>query len=220
MDQRRINRGSTWINVDQVPSACPLQHVAAVLTHGSCVMRPTHVSCIESIQRPTLQRPDSWLMRHVSCVMRPFSVPRFRRQASGSWLMAHGSWLMRHASGSWLMRPTHVACVMRQAHASHSRGMRHASCVRLMRPTHVACVRLHVPHSASFSRRPLPVMTTTKRRHFPMLLLLDLRPLRCMAWGNRVVLPTPYSAMGTNKNSGRRFQERRPLFLLIRKRPA
>ena len=29
-----------------------------------------------------------------------------------------------------------------------------------------------------------------------MLLLLDLRPLSYMAWGNRVVLPQPYSAMG------------------------
>ena len=111
MDQRRIKRGSTWINVDQASSACSfsLQLVAAVLTHGSCVM--AHGSCV---MRPTLQ---------ASC------VPRFRRQASGSWLMRHASgscvmrpasdsWLIRPASGSWLMRPTHVACVRLMAHAS------------------------------------------------------------------------------------------------------
>ena len=87
--------------------------------------------------------------------------------ARDSWLMRHAS----HASDSWLMRP--ASCVPR--------------------------VRLHV-HSvtaAPFShRRPLSVMTTTKRRHFPMLLLLDLRLLSCTAWGNRVVLPHAISSTG------------------------
>ena len=189
------------------------------MAHASCVPLTCHALSPFSVQRFSVLTHGSCVMCHASCVRSASHASGVRRQASGSWLMAHGSWLMRHASGSWLMRPTHVACVMRQAHASHSRGMRHASCVRLMRPTHVACVRLHVPHSAPFSRRLLPVMTTTGGI-FPMLLLLDLRPLSCMAWGNRVVLPPPYSSTGTNKNSGRRFQERRPLFLLIRKRPA
>ena len=110
MDQH----GSTWIKrLQHAPFSLSLQHVAAVLTHGSCVRRPT-------------------------------------LQASGS-------------------------------------------CVRLM--AHASGVRRQTPR-APFSRPiqpiqppPLSVMTTTKRRHFPMLLLLDLRPLRCMAWGNTTLLP-------------------------------
>ena len=74
---------------------------------------------------------------------------------------------MRQTHGSWLM-----------AHASHG-----------PRPTS------HVPRPFSH-RRPLSVMTTTKRRHFPMLLLLDLRLLSCTAWGNRVVLPHAISSTG------------------------
>ena len=129
MDQPRINHGSTWINVDQPPSACRLQHVAAVMAHASDVRRQT--SCVR---------------RHGSCVRR------------------HASWLMRHASDV----------------------RRHASGVRRQTSD--------VPRP--FSRRPLSVMTTTKRRHFPMLLLLDLRLLSCTAWGNRVVLPHAISSTG------------------------
>ena len=147
-------------------------------------------------------RPDSWLMRHASdsWLMRHASDSWLTCHASDSWLMRHASdsWLTCHASDSWLTRPashaSHVPRVRLMAHASCVRLMAHVSCVRLM--AHASCVRLHVPHSAPFSRRPLSVMTTTKRRHFPMLPPLDLRPLRCMAWGNRVVLPTPYSSMG------------------------
>ena len=85
MDQPWIKRGSTWINVDQPPSACRLQRVAA-LTHGSCVMRP-----------------DSWLMRHA---LSPLSVQRFRLTCHAS-----GVRLMAHASDSWLMRQ--ASCVPR-----------------------------------------------------------------------------------------------------------
>jgi len=194
MDQPWINHGSTWINVDQASSACPLQHVAAVLTHGSCVM--AHVSCVMA------HASDSWLMRHGSRVMRHGSCVR---------LMAHAS----HVPGVRRQASTcQASCVRLMAHASHSRARRQASTCQASTShasgVHVPCVRrpiqpIQPPHSAApFSRRPLSVMTTTQRRHFPMLLLLDLRPLRCMAWGNRVVLPPSYSSMGTNKNSGRR----------------
>ena len=117
----------------------------------------------------------------------------------------HGSCVMRPASDSWLMR--HASGVRRHV----SGVMCPASCVMRQTPR---------PSFSTFSRRPLPVMTTTERRHFPTLPPSDLRPLSCMAWGNRVVLPTPYSSTGTNRNSGRRSKEHRPLFLLIRKRPA
>ena len=53
-----------------------------------------------------------------------------------------------------------------------------------------------------------------------MLLLLDLRPLRCMAWGNRVVLPHAIQRNGrdcTNRNRPRHSKERRGLFLLNEK---
>ena len=150
---------------------------------------------------------DKWRLHAI------FSDPRVWINR-GSTADQHGStWISR-------LQPavlTHASCVMRQTHASCVMRQTHASCV--MRQTHASCV--HVPRPFSpFSRRPLSVMTTTGTAEIPMLLLLDLRPLRCTAWGNRVVLPTPYSAMGTNKNSGRRSFERRPLFLLIRKRPA
>ena len=160
MDQH----GSTWIKrLQHAPFSLSLQHVAAVLTHGSCV-----------------RRPDSWLMRQAS-------------HASGVRLMrqTHGSCVRRHASDSWLMRQASgVSRPMRQA-SGVSRPMRQASGV--MRQA--SGVRRQTPR-APFSRPiqpiqppPLSVMTTTKRRHFPMLLLLDLRPLRCMAWGNTTLLP-------------------------------
>ena len=151
--------------------------------------------------------PPSRLMAHVSCV-------RLMAHVSCVRLMAHASGVrrpMRQASG--VRRQTHGSCVRRPA--SHvSRPMRPASHVsRPMRQTPRAPIQPIQPP-------PLSVMTTTKRRHFPMLLLLGLRPLRCTAWGNRVVLPPPYSAMGTNKNSGRHSNERRPLLLLNEKGPA
>ena len=177
-----------------------LQHVAAVRTHGSCVMRPdSWLMCQASgscVRRPT----------HVACVPLTWHASGVRRQthashASGVRLMAHASGvrLMAHASGVRLM--AHASGVRRQA--SHSRGMRQASGVRLMRPTLQAST-CPIQPIQPIQPPPLSVMTTTKRRHFPMLPPSDLRPLSCMAWGNTTLLPTPYSSMGTNKNSGRR----------------
>ena len=143
-------------------------------------------------------------MAHASCVMRP---------AHGSCVLTHGSCVRRHAScvmrpASGVMRPTlQASCVRLMAHASGVRLMAHVSCV--MRPT---C-----------PIQPPPVVGHDDNRNggnFPMLSPSDLRPLSCTAWGNRVVLPPPYSPTGTNRNSGRRSKERRPLLLLIRKRPA
>ena len=165
MDQRRIKRGSTWINVDQVPSACSfsLQLVAAVLTHGSCVM--AHGSCV---MRPTLQ---------ASC------VPRVRRQAHGSCVP-----LTWHASDSWLMRPTHVACVPLTWHASHSRVRRQASDSWLMRPAS------GVRRPASGVRRPRPSFSTiqpppvvghddNRRRHFPHATPFRFAPIELYGMG-------------------------------------
>ena len=143
--------------------------------HGS-----TWIKRLQPALQPAAVRPDSWLMCHAStlqthgsCVRRP----RFRlmAHASGVRLMAHASGVRRQASG-----------VRRQA----SGVRRQASGVRRQ------ASGVPRPSFSPFSRRPSPVMTTTQRRHFPMLLLLDLRPLSCTAWGNRVVLPTPYSSMG------------------------
>ena len=135
-------RGSTWINrLQHAPSASWLMR-HAVLTHGSCVMRP-----------------DSWLMRHAlspfsvlthgSCVMRPASMrPASMRPASMR--PAHGSCVRRHA----LMR--HGSCVRRPCvHASGVR--RHASCVRRpasMRPRVHASTRPASTRPASGVRRP------------------------------------------------------------------
>ena len=148
MDQH----GSTWISRLQL---------AAVLTHGSCVMRQTHGSCV---MRQT----------HGSCVRRPMrqasGVPRPTRQASDS------TRPMRQASG--------VPCVRRQA--SHASGVR--------RPMRQAS---SVPRPSFSHRRPLSVMTDNKAAEIPPYATLsDLRLLSCTAWGNRVVLPTQYSATG------------------------
>ena len=132
------------------------------------------------------QASDSWLMRSDSWLMRSDSW--LMRQASG--VLTHGSWLMRHASAVQRFRlmahasgvprfsvprfRRHASGVMRQTHGSCVR--RPASCVRLM--AHASCVPLtwHAsgvrrltprPSFSPFSRRPLSVMTTTKRRHFP-----------------------------------------------------
>ena len=141
MDQRRINHGSTWINVDQAssafslqPSAFSLQHAAAVLTRGSCVM--AHASCV---------------MAHASCVMRP---------ASDSWLMRPASGVRRHASCVEPVR-RHASGVMRPGLMAHASGVRltaHASCV--MR--HASGVRLtaHASDSTSLIQhiQPPPVV--------------------------------------------------------------
>ena len=115
--------------------------------HGSTwISRLQHVAFslpavahVSGVMRPA---SDSWLMAHGSCV---------RRQTHGSCVMRHASCVRRQTHGSWLM--AHGSWLM--AHGSWL--MAHASCV--MRQTS------HV-HSAPFSRRPLSVMTTTKRRHF------------------------------------------------------
>ena len=120
----------------------------------SCVMRPVmrHASCVLSC-----------VMRHASChASRIESV-----QTHGSCVrllsrdrrpvMAHGSCVMRPASGSCVRRP--------------------ASGVRLMRPAHASIQSLSFSH-----RRPLSVMTTTRRRQFIHALMpLDLRLLGYMA---------------------------------------
>ena len=183
-----------WINVDQrgssafsmPPSACPPWR-----------MRPTHVACVMA-HASWLMRSASWLMRHGSCVRRHGSCVRrhgscVRRHGSCVPLTWHASWLMRH--GSCVRR--HGSCVRRvrrvRRHGSCVR--RHGSCVRRVRR-----VRRQTPRP-SFSRpiQPPPVVGHDDNRNggiFPMLLPLDLRPLSCTAWGNRVVLPTPYSSMG------------------------
>ena len=109
---------------------------------------------------------------HASGVRRPTS------NASG--VRRHASGVRRHASDSWLT--PHASGVRR--HASHvPRVRRQAS---------------HVPRPSfsPFSRRPLSVMTTTKRRRFPHSMPSYSRLLSCTAWGNRVVLPTLYSPTG------------------------
>ena len=202
MDQH----GSTWINPLQPArrGSCVRKNmypktafrVHIILAHAFSLPAVAHVSCVMA-HASWLTCQASWLMRHASCVMR------------------HGSCVMR--PDSWLMRPasTHVAGVRRPLTWQAFSVLTHASHVDAAPFSPIQ------PHSAPFSRRPLSVMTTTiDGGHSPMLVPLDLRPLSCTAWGNTTLLPMPYSSTGTNKNSGRRFQERRPLFLLIRKRPA
>ena len=130
------------------------------------------------------------------------------RQASGVRLMAHASGVRRQTHGSCVMR--HASCVRLMAHASDSWLMRHASGVRrhasgVMRPasgvrrqTHGSCVMRQASHvHSAHSAAAVVGHDDNKAAAFPpMLLLLDLRPLSCTAWGNRVVLPTPYSSMG------------------------
>ena len=192
MDQRRIKCGSTWINVDQAPSACRLQPVAAVLIRGSCVVRPRFR-----------------LMAHASGV-------RLMAHASGVRLMAHASCVRRH--GSCVMRQTHGSCVRRP----RFRLMAHASCVR--RQTHGSCVRR--PTSLIQLIQLPPVAGHDDNRNggiFPICYPIRFAPIELNGTGNRGVLPHAIQLNGrdcTNKNSGRRSFERRPLLLLIRKRPA
>ena len=132
---------------------------------------------------------------HAPCVRRPTSnASGVQRQAS------HAPCVRRPASG--VPRPTRQASSVRRLtpHASGvRRPMRQASGVR-RQASGVPCVRRQTPRDRRPIQSPpflLPVMTTTKRRHFPHVLPYpDLRPLSCTAWGNRVVLPTPYSSTG------------------------
>ena len=128
-----------------------------------------------SMSSSACRRPDSWLMRRASCVRRhalsPLSVPRIQRPT-----------LQAHASCVRLMR--HGSCVMRQA-----------SCVRLM--AHASGVRR--PTCPIQPIQPPPVAGHDDNKaaaFFPYATHTDLRPLSYMAWGNRVVLPTPYNSMG------------------------
>ena len=202
---------------------------SCVLTHASCVMRqashaPRPTRHASGVRRPTphascVRRQASCVMRQASdsCVMRHASG--VRRQASGVRRQTHGSCARLMARASGVMRQASDSCVLTRAsgvmrQASDSCVLTHASGVRRQ----ASGVRRH--HSAApFSRRLLPVMTTTKRRHFPMLLPSDLRLLSCTAWGNRVVLPTLYSPTGAiiRIATGRGVQERRGLLLLNEK---
>ena len=142
-----------------LPAVAHASHVldSCVMTHGSCVMRPT----------PWLMRHASHAVAHASCVhvsrvmchesrMSPFSVPR-------PGLMRHGSRLMRPRLTCQASHAVaHASCVMDHVSCVHvSCVPRRGSCVmrpRVMRPTHVAGIQ---PRSAPFIRRPLSVMTTT-----------------------------------------------------------
>ena len=148
MDQRRIKRGSTWINVDQASSACPSARPSACRpwlmrqTHGSCVRRPTHVACV---RRPT----------HVACV-------RLMRQAHGSCVP-----LTWHASGSCvrLMRP--ASGVPLTWHAS---GVRlHVACVRRQTPRALIQPPIQPIQPPIQPIQPPPVAghDDNKRRHLP-----------------------------------------------------
>ena len=152
MDQPWIKYGSTWINVDQLPSACPF----------SLSLQPVPSACPFSM--------SPCVLTHGSCVMRQASHSRGMRHASGVPLTWHASGvrLMRHAS------TLQASCVRRPASDS--------TCpIQPIQPIQPPPVVGHDDNTAA---------------EIPMLLLLDLRPLRCMAWGNRVVLPPSYNAMG------------------------
>ena len=186
MDQVWINvdqRGSTWINCLQpVPSACrfSMSLQPAAVRPDSWLMR--HAS-------------DSWLMRHASGVRRQASG--VRRQASGvrrhashaSGVRRQASCVRRQASDSWLMRQ--ASCVPRFRRPA-SGVMRQTSGVRLMRQTsgvrlmaHASCVRRQTPRPSfsPFSRRPLSVMTTTQRRHFPHATPFRFAPIALYGMG-------------------------------------
>ena len=126
------------------------------------------------------QHGSTWIKRlqhaavaHVSCVMAHVSCA----VAHVSCAVAHVSCvrLMAHASDSWLMR-----------HASHA-----SSVPRVQRPTR--------PTRPTSIQSPPPVVghDDNKAAAFsPCATLSDLRLLSYTAWGNRVVLPTPYSPTG------------------------
>ena len=145
-----------WINMDQRGSSVLQPAVIAHASEKTCTRKAVfgYISfwLMRSACPPWLMRPTSHVMAHVSCVMAHVSCVMCHESwlmRHASWLMAHASWLMRHAS--WLMRSACPPWLMRHA----SWLMRHGSW--LMRPT-------LQPHSAPFSRRPLSVMTTTRRR--------------------------------------------------------
>ena len=110
------------------------------------------------------------------------------------------SWFMRRASAL----QTHGSCVRRQTHGS---------CVR--RPTSLIQL-IQLP----------PVAGHDDNRNggiFPICYPIRFAPIELNGTGNRGILPHAIQLNGrdcTNKNSGRRSFERRPLLLLIRKRPA
>ena len=167
-----INRGST---MDQ---------------HGS-----TWISRLQHAARPDswLMRPDSCvrLMAHASSVLTHASgvpcVRRPTRQASGvPRPTPHASDSTPHASGVRL----HVPRPMRQAsgvrrptpHASGvPRPMRQASGVR-RQASGVRRQASGVPRPFS-DRRPLSVMTTTKRRHLPMCYPIRFAPIELYGMG-------------------------------------
>ena len=124
----------------------------------------------------SLQPSASWLtcQRHASGV---------RRHASGVRLMIHGScvvrqthdsWLMRRASDSWLMRRASDSWLMAHASGVHASGV-----PRFRRQTPRAPFSPFSP----FSRRPLSVMTTTKRRHFPHATAPRFAPIELYGMG-------------------------------------
>ena len=117
-------------------------------------------------------------------------------------VQTHGSCVMRQTHGSCVMRQTHGSCVRRQA--SHASGVRRqASDSWLMRPAssvprltpHASGVPRLTPHASGvrrqasgdprpFSdRRPLSVMTTTKRRHFSHATPFRFAPIELYGMG-------------------------------------
>ena len=148
------------------------------MAHASCVMRPR------------VRRPDSWLMRHASCVL------------------THGSRVMRHASGVHAPRST--------LHAPRSTLHAPRSTLHAPRstPTRPAGIQQHsAPPAGGISHRLDPLGQCP-------INALNFAPLSYMAGGSTTLLPPPYSSTGANKNSGRRSFKRRPLFSLNEKRPA
>ena len=155
MDQH----GSTWISRLQL---------AAVLTHGSCVMRQTHGSCVRrpmrqasGVPRPTRQASDS--TRQASDSTRPMRqtprAPCVRLHAP------HASGVrrpMRQASG--------VPCVRRQA--SHASGVQ--------RPMRQAS---SVPRPSFSHRRPLSVMTDNKAAAFSHVTPFRFAPVELYGMG-------------------------------------
>ena len=118
-------------------------------------------------------RPDSWLIRPDSCVR----------------LMAHASSVLTHASGvPCVRRPTRQA----SDSTSHASGVRrpasHAPCVRRQasgvrrQASGVRRQASGVPRPFS-DRRPLSVMTTTKRRHLPMCYPIRFAPIELYGMG-------------------------------------
>ena len=153
------------------------------MAHASCVMRPR------------VRRPDSWLMRHASCVL------------------THGSRVMRHASGVHAPRST-LHAPRSTLHAPRSTLHAPRSTLHAPRSTRPAGIQQHsAPPAGGISHRLDPLGQCP-------INALNFAPLSYMAGGSTTLLPPPYSSTGANKNSGRRSFKRRPLFSLNEKRPA